>query len=64
MPDERDELLKPSEAARMLRVSVKTIQRWARLGQIRAVTLPSGHIRVPRDAVDELLRTGRRPEND
>jgi excisionase family DNA binding protein len=51
-----EELLTTVEAARMLRVGVSTLTRWVRLGQMRAVRLPSGHYRIPREEVEKLLR--------
>ena len=60
MPDERDEeMLTTRRAAQLLNVDRHTIARWARLGQIAAVRLPSGHLRIPRSAVDRLLRQAR-----
>ena len=35
----------PSEAARMLHVTTKTLQRMAMRGKVAAVVLPSGHRR-------------------
>jgi excisionase family DNA binding protein len=51
-----DDLLTTNEAARMLRVSRATVTRWVRLGQLRAVRLPSGGIRIPRKEIERLLR--------
>lgn len=48
------DLLTPAEAAKRLRVHSRTIRRWAELGQIRSVKLPSGRIRIPEDAIAEL----------
>jgi excisionase family DNA binding protein len=50
-----DDLLTTAEAARMLRVSQKTIGRWVRLGQLPAVRLPSGQFRIKRAEVERLL---------
>src|SRR5262245_32132851 len=53
------ELLTANEAAKLLRVHPSTVRRWVGLGQIPAVRLPSGQIRVPRQAVERLLRQAR-----
>jgi excisionase family DNA binding protein len=47
MPD----LLTPAEAADRLRVTTKTLRRWAEAGNIAAVRLPSGQLRYPAEAV-------------
>jgi excisionase family DNA binding protein len=47
-------LLTPAEAARLLRVSTKTVARWAKDGRIEFVRLPSGHIRIPTEAVTRI----------
>jgi excisionase family DNA binding protein len=54
-----DDLLTSAEAAHMLRVSQKTIARWVRLGQLPAIRLPSGQLRIRRTDVQKLL--GDRP---
>jgi putative resolvase len=55
-PTMSGELITTAEAARLLSVSQTTIDRWIRLGHLRAVRLPSGRYRVPREEVDKLLR--------
>jgi excisionase family DNA binding protein len=50
------ELLTPTEAAKMLRVSHSTITRYIRLGLLDAVKLPSGQYRIRREDVEKLLR--------
>lgn len=45
LPDEAETLVMPAEAARMLHVTTKTLQRMAIRGDIRAVTLPSSNHR-------------------
>jgi excisionase family DNA binding protein len=49
------ELLTSAEAARVLRVSKSTINRYVRLGQLRAYRLPSGYLRFRREDVEKLL---------
>lgn len=46
-----DDLLTPAEAAARLRVTTKTLRRWALAGQIKAVRLPSGQMRYPADSL-------------
>lgn len=50
-----DDLLTPQEAADRLRVTAKTIKRWADEGALSCVTLPSGRIRIPASEVQRLL---------
>lgn len=50
-----DELLTSSEAAQMLRVSKATITRYVRLGQLPAIRLPSGHLRIRRRDIERVL---------
>jgi excisionase family DNA binding protein len=45
------------EVAAELHVSPKTVYRWIALGQLTAVRVgPARTIRIPRSAVDELVR--------
>ncbi len=48
--------LSTSEAARILRVSAKTVSRWAKDGKIPHVTTLGGHRRFPEHAVTDLAR--------
>jgi excisionase family DNA binding protein len=56
MSEEKGKLLTTAEVAKMLRVSHSTVTRWARLGQIRTLRLPSGKFRYSREEVERLLR--------
>jgi excisionase family DNA binding protein len=56
MSPKRSDLLTTAEAAEMLRVSPETVARWVRLGQLEAIRLPSGHIRIRREDVEKLLK--------
>lgn len=46
--------LKPGEAAALLGVTPKTMARLVARGDVRAVTLPSGHRRYSRADVEKL----------
>ncbi len=52
MPD--GDLLTPSEAAQRLRVTTKTLRRWALAGKVAAVTLPSGQLRYPLSEIESI----------
>jgi excisionase family DNA binding protein len=51
-----DELLTVSEVAGRLNVNRGTVVRWIRLGQLKALRLPSGTYRIPRAELDRLLK--------
>jgi excisionase family DNA binding protein len=51
-----EKLLTTAEVAKMLRVSRSTVHRWAQLGQIKTIRLPSGTLRYSREEVERLLR--------
>jgi excisionase family DNA binding protein len=51
-----DELLTTAEVARMLRVNRATVTRYARLGLLPFVRLPSGVYRFRREDIEALLR--------
>jgi hypothetical protein len=54
LPDTEETLLMPHEAARMLHVTTKTLQRMAIHEKIAAIVLPSGHRRYRLDEIDRL----------
>jgi excisionase family DNA binding protein len=54
MPGERN-MLTTAEVADLLSVDRHTVTRWIRLGQLRAVRLPSGQFRIRRADVEKLL---------
>jgi len=58
-PQVGEQLLTPGEVARILRVDPKTVTRWARTGQLTAITLPSGHRRY-RESEIRTICTPRR----
>jgi excisionase family DNA binding protein len=47
--------LRTAEVARMLRVSPKTVSRWAKEGRLPFVTTLGGHRRYPAQAISELV---------
>ena len=49
------ELLRPRDAALLLRVSFPTIKQWIYAGKIRSVKTAGGHHRIPQREVDRLL---------
>jgi excisionase family DNA binding protein len=52
------ELLTTAEVAEMLRVSRSTVTRYARLGQLPVIRLPSGYLRFRREDIERLLAQG------
>ncbi len=48
--------IRTAEAARILRVSPKTVSRWAKEGKIPHVMTLGGHRRFPSSAINELAR--------
>jgi excisionase family DNA binding protein len=49
-----EEYIAPAEAARLLKVSPRTITRWAREGRLPSITTLGGHRRFPRAAIEGL----------
>ena len=49
-----DSYIRTSEAAKILRVSPKTVSRWAKEGKIPHVMTLGGHRRFPSTAIREL----------
>jgi excisionase family DNA binding protein len=52
------ELLTTAEVAHPLRVNSRTVQRWAAAGQLRAIVLPGGDLRIPRSELQRLMHGG------
>jgi excisionase family DNA binding protein len=46
--------IRTAEAAKMLRVSPKTVSRWAKQGKLPHVVTLGGHRRFPADAIRQL----------
>jgi excisionase family DNA binding protein len=54
--EELSELLLPAEVARILRVTVRTVERYCAQGKLRAVKV--GRLwRIPRSSLEEFLKT-------
>lgn len=51
-----DVYIRTAEAARILRVSPKTVSRWAKEGKIPHVMTLGGHRRFPSSAIHDLAR--------
>jgi excisionase family DNA binding protein len=51
-----EELLTPTEVARMFRVGPKTVTRWATTGRITSIRTPGGRFRFRESAVRALLK--------
>jgi excisionase family DNA binding protein len=49
-----EEYIAPAEAARLLKVSPRTITRWAREGRLPSITTLGGHRRFPRATIETL----------
>jgi excisionase family DNA binding protein len=49
-------MLKTSDVAKQLKVSARTIQRWADKNLIKATVLPSGHRRFDEIEITKLTR--------
>jgi excisionase family DNA binding protein len=55
-PDSEDELLTPAEVATMLRVTSKTVTRWAKAGKVSSVRTLGGHRRFHMREIEDLMR--------
>lgn len=60
------EALSTQDAAFILGVSTRTIERYVTRGILRPFTLPTGHHRFPSDQLSAIrdARAGRQPETD
>ncbi len=52
---EAEELLTPSEVAKLFRVDPKTVTRWAKAGKLSSIRTLGGHRRYRADEVRRLL---------
>ena len=53
---DRNELLTPAEAARLLGVTPNTVTRWSRAGKVSAIQTMGGHRRFRRSEVERVLQ--------
>jgi excisionase family DNA binding protein len=54
--EELEELLLPAEVARILRVTVRTVERYCSQGKLRGVKV--GRLwRIPKSSLEEFLKT-------
>lgn len=53
--DYKDKLYTVSEVAEMLNVHKLTVLRWIKENRIKAIRLPSGRLRIPKEEVDKIL---------
>lgn len=51
-----ERLYMPAEVARLFRVDVKTVTRWAKAGKLTTIRTLGGHRRYRADEVDALLK--------
>ena len=55
MPNHDEELMTPSEVAKLFRVDPKTVTRWAKSGKLSYIRTLGGHRRFKGSEVRELL---------
>jgi excisionase family DNA binding protein len=56
---EAEELLTPSEVAKLFRVDPKTVTRWAKAGKLSSIRTLGGHRRYRAEEVHRLLEAQR-----
>ncbi|MGQ9461424.1 MAG: helix-turn-helix domain-containing protein [Candidatus Bathyarchaeaceae archaeon] len=54
--EEKVELLRPREAAKMVGVSYKTLWRWWKEGKMKAIQLPSGRLRYYKNELEKYIQ--------
>jgi excisionase family DNA binding protein len=59
-----EELLTPSEVAKLFRVDPKTVTRWAKAGKLSSIRTLGGHRRYRADEVRRLLDAARTDKQD
>jgi excisionase family DNA binding protein len=58
------DLLTVTEAAQLLNLKVSTVRQWVWLREIDYFKLKNRSIRIPREALEKLLKEGERPAVD
>ena len=61
---EPDELLTPSEVAKLFRVDPKTVTRWAKAGKLSSIRTLGGHRRYRAEEVRRLLEAQQTASED
>lgn len=61
--DASDDLLTPSEVAKLFRVDPKTVARWAKAGRLQATHTLGGHRRYSAREVHRLLHPNSGPSS-
>ncbi|HUH06691.1 MAG TPA: BldC family transcriptional regulator [Egibacteraceae bacterium] len=61
--NENEDLLTPSEVAKLFRVDPKTVTRWAKAGKLSSIRTLGGHRRYRAREVRALLDGQRQAEN-
>jgi excisionase family DNA binding protein len=56
-----EELMTAEEVAKVLRVSVRRVKEWGRLGRLPRVALSRSVVRFRRDVVERAMREGMDP---
>lgn len=62
--DKDEELLTPSEVAKLFRVDPKTVTRWAKSGKLSSIRTLGGHRRYRASEVRSLLEGQQQAAND
>lgn len=57
--DDSEQLLTPSEVAKLFRVDPKTVTRWAKAGKLSSIRTLGGHRRYRAEEVRRLLDAAR-----
>ncbi len=58
LPKVEPEYFTTREAARLLHVSLVSVQRWQRAGRLKSFMTPGGHRRIPRGELVRFMREG------
>lgn len=64
MTEHDEELLTPSEVAKLFRVDPKTVTRWAKAGRLSSIRTLGGHRRYRASEVRRLMDWEERQDDD